>query len=328
MNIEHLTQPKLSTDGSSNLPQTVASLYFSQEDRAIWNRITKPLERIPNEFATFIRFDEKTIPQYIHESVSDAEVKALKSLKKTETELLEIKKEINKFGKDPKDTVVDLMKNNRFLGLGEAHLSPNPMRDFGAEIIPELKKAGATHFAIEAGRESQAAIDEFVKTGKLDRTKLPALLRDDDFEKILKAAKDAGLKIVCVDTDGEDRDQYMADRIGEILDADKNNKVVYWVGSAHLSSVFKDHPNGKSCADYLRQQKYSVATVGSDWDYKSFSPIVALTSDLKKPVAIAPGETKRIKDLRTTWIGVGIKGLPEEVYGDFDQVIVFPKRKK
>ncbi len=328
MNIERTTNHNASIEGSSNLAQSVAALY-SPENRVLWNQIIKPLEQLPKAFDSFVQFnDDKSSPSYIEESVSTAEIKELESLKKTEKELLEVKKEINKFGKDPKESVVDLMKKNRFLGLGESHLSPNPMRDFGAEIIPELKKAGATHFAIEAGLDTQAAIDEFVRTGKLDRTKLPALARSDDYEKILKAAKDAGLKIVCVDTRGKNRDKSMADNIGAILDADKDNKVVYWVGAAHLSSVYKDHPNGKSCADYLRLQKYSVATVNSEWKESSFSPVMTLTSDLKKTVAIAPGATNQIKDLRTSWIGIGVKGLPEEVYGNFDQIIIFPNPKK
>jgi len=59
--------------------------------------------------------------KYIPDKLSDQQFKGLKDIKKTRTELDDIRHEINNHGKDPIKTAIDLMKANRILGLGEYH---------------------------------------------------------------------------------------------------------------------------------------------------------------------------------------------------------------
>jgi uncharacterized iron-regulated protein len=278
---------------------------------------------------------EKT--KHIEEQINEADLKTLEHLNKTKDELIEIKKEINQKGRTPSEHVVDLMKKNRVVGLGEMHTTPNGMRDFGKAIMSDLQKAGATHLALEIDVGTQPVIDEYMKTGKIDRTKLPALLQSDDFIAIMDEARSAKMKIVCVDTNPKrdrehdrfefssvDRDKDMADRIGKILDENEKNKVVFWVGSLHLSRKYGDHATVKSAADYVKE-RHTMATVQGETDDHSFSPLITLTPDLKKPVALSMTDATRVAALRESYLKESSLNLR---YAHWDNVVVFPARPR
>ncbi len=293
--------------------------------------VFRAAEQILIEPLRLLKGDEKG--KHIGEDVSEAEVKTLEHLGKSREELIELKKEINQKGRNPNEHAIDLMKNHRVLGLGEMHTSPNPMRDFGKSIIADLKKAGATHLALEIPIDVQGELDNFMKTGKIDKTKLPALLRDDDFMGILDEARKAELKIVCVDARHRDdrfsgsyvnRDKHMADGINDILDADENNKVVFWVGSLHLSRKYGDHKTAKSAADYIKE-KHSMATVLGETDSSSFSPLITLTQELKQSVSLNMKDASKVADTRESYLKDPTFNIR---YQHWDNVIVFPSRKK
>jgi hypothetical protein len=191
--------------------------------------------------------------------------------------------------------------------------------------MPELKKNGATHLALEIDAELQPVLDEFMKTGKLDKSKLPALLQDKDYVDMLEEARKSGLKLVAVDThaSGADRDKHMADSISKVLEADPKSKVVFWVGSQHLKDPPGDaHP---SAAELLRK-KYDTSTVISRLPlFDDISAVHRVAEGLKDAVAI---KTKDAKTLGTLDTFKKSSSLDGETYGEWDTVVVYPSKKK
>jgi hypothetical protein len=110
------------------------------------------------------------------------------------------------------------MQRNRVLAIGENHEEGNSLiAEYAPEFMRELKKSGATHLAIE--RVPGANIPE----------------RDPAYTAMLNEARRQGLKIVEVDyggpippgvVRGDYRNAWMANKVGEILDEDSDNKVV------------------------------------------------------------------------------------------------------
>ena len=242
-----------------------------------------------------------------------------------------VRAEINQNGQDPSSLLPELMKKNRVVAIGETHESPNPERDLGALAMADLKKAGATHLAIEAPERIQPELNEYMRTGKLDPKVLPPLLRDNDYLKMLEAARTSGLKITAVDANRKNpfaerepyvnRDKYMADSVGEILDKNPANKVVFWVGSGHLEK--SESPNYKTAADLLKEK---TSTVTIDPIYASrgdgLYPINEITTGVKSPVAVETDKTPTLS------------GLPESKYAtvphfmrDYDYLFVYPSPK-
>lgn len=281
---------------------------------------------------------------FVPEKMDEALLKKMKDFEIPQETLERALQEINKYGEEPSGAARSLMEKNRVLAMGEAHLSPNPQRDFGTQIMPELKKAGATHLAIEAPESIQPALDQYLKTGQLDPKQLPPLLRDQDYLDMLEAARKSGMKIVAVDANGkyqeasdgedsfksfshrdednyprEDRDKKMSDNIGKILKEDPHNKVVFWVGSAHLSH--SDNPNHKGAADLLKEH-YSTATVKPVYDFSRGSglyPLGELTSELRQPVAISTQKATAVGDFKACKFDF----FPEHER-DWDYIFAYP----
>lgn len=232
-------------------------------------------------------------------------------------------KEIADFKESPVDVSRSLMKNNRVVGFGESHGTPNLHREFGKEILPQLARDGATHFAIEASTQLQEDLNTYMETGQIDVNKLPLRLRHDDYLSMLEEVRKSGLKIVAVDTKSGDRNEHMARTIANILDENADNRVVFWVGSQHLNRSAEAEK--KTAADHLRE-RFSVAVIrpveqnerGSDT-----YPLADLTSNIKEATAVS---TKRAEALGS---------LPQSKYSDIDPehmndwdfVFIYPTRK-
>lgn len=282
--------------------------------------------------------------KFIAEEVSDKLLKKLEEMKIPKETAENVLREINQFGQDPQEVLQNLMKKNRVLAIGESHQSPNPQRDLVTQSMADLKTAGATHLAIEAPMRIQPALDEFMRTGKLDPKELPPLLRDADFMKMLEAARTNGLKIVSVDRDGRyqegtenpdrpqsgdnepyvDRDKLMSENIGQILDADPKNKVVFFVGSAHLDR--NDPSRHQSAADNLRA-KYDTATIKPI--YENFRglpiyPLPEITDGLKGPVAVNTSQAKTLGSLPES----KFNDLIPRFEKDWDYVIAYPNTRR
>lgn len=260
-------------------------------------------------------------------------------------------KEINAEGKEPIATLASLMEKNRILGIGESHETPNPQRDLGAAAMDSLKKAGATHLAIEAPMRIQPQLDAFMKTGKLNMEDLPPLLRDKDYMDILERARINKIKIVAVDEnytydDGSSsrtrrlapayrgapkasRDELMNDGISKILKEDPKNKVIFWVGSLHLADdIPKDSPHDSKTAAGLLRENYTVATVTAIKERERGVGIYALpeiTSDIHTPVAVATAKATTLGRLFHSKFSENATVDKHEKAWDY--VFIYPNKK-
>lgn len=241
----------------------------------------------------------------------------------TRENLEKVREEIRTNNLDPRAAVSGLMKDVRVLGLGESHLGDNPQREFGAEIMKDLAQNGATHLAIEMDDYKQPVLDEFMKTGNLDVSKLPPLLQDADYVKMLHAARDAGLQLVAVDNHHapKGRDQAMASNVGKILEADPSNKVVFWAGSAHLSRLSDPdvNQNAKS-ASQLLEQKYKTATVVPNINGFDSSTLTSVAPDVTRPTLLPIDKMPQSSEMRSSGLDI-----PKSWYRDNDFVILYPK---
>lgn len=278
--------------------------------------------------------------RYAEGSVSAESIKSLEYTKKSKAYLNEARIEVEKQGQDPKTALVSAMKNSEVLMLGEYHETPNKMRDLGKEIIPNLTRAGATHFAIEVDSRFQPDLDEFMQTGtftddfKAHLIRYATLLDSPDYYDLLAKARDSGLKLIAVDKPRDPppppppgqpftsehmkanrgRDKYMAKQIERVL-ANPKSKVLYWVGAGHG----QDPPgNYDIAAEVLRQHGKVVVSV-KPTPSDSADTLMLLCPDLKKQVAIPTASTEKFAQLPTNQLE------PVERYGDYDIIVAFPR---
>ena len=156
---------------------------------------------------------------------------------------------------------------------------------------------------VEMPNTMKPALDKFLATGVYDANdpsvphdKHFYLLEEPAYREVLLAAKTAGLVVRPVDMpdymlrERPERNEYMARGIRQVLEADAQNKVIFWGGNNHLSNT---GPNRDylSLAGQLRD-RYRVTTVWSELDESD--PLVMLSADLKKTVAIRPCETQYV----------------------------------
>lgn len=231
--------------------------------------------------------------------------------------------EIKNNAEDPNKFVNDAMKKNRVLMLGENHDPKSPMRDFGASAMKGLKESGATHLALEM---TQKQLDEYNRTGKLSA--LPEGLQTESYAKMIAEAKKAGLKVVGVDngtgdvdnTAAQERDNHMARKIDDILKADKNNKVVFWVGAMHGATTKDQGP--KSAADLLREKNHSVSTVMEQSRATDMDSLTFYSRGMEKPMGLDFKKMPKTSEEEVTRIG-GYR--LQYKYKNWDSAIVFPE---
>ncbi|MFA6212782.1 MAG: hypothetical protein WCT03_08405 [Candidatus Obscuribacterales bacterium] len=233
--------------------------------------------------------------------------------------------EINKAGEDPTKHVSDAMRNNRVLMIGEQHSLDGPMHKFGAGAMKDLRAAGATHLAVEI---PQGQLDKYNKSR--DLKDLPEAYQTSDFAKMMDNARTSGMKVVGIDngtgdTDGkaaQERDNFMAKQIKQILDSDKNNKVVYWSGMMHGA----DTTSGayRSTADILRNQKVAISTTMEQSSATPTDDLTYYAKHLEKPTAISTKKTPLIAGTEVPRLGNDV----QERYGMWDSVLIFPPKRK
>ncbi len=262
--------------------------------------------------------------------ISDAELKKFAAIGRTNKDIADMQREIKEHQQDARATLIAALNRNRVLGMGETHHGANPHRRLGASLMRDFAAAGATHLAVELPIGEQARIDEFVRTGRLGTAELPYFIVHENYISLLHAARSAGLKVTCVDArPGEPRrDQHMAERIGEILDANANNKVVFWVGSLHLRRPVSDHPSarryGVSAAELLAK-RFTISTVVEVTEEchrhgPGFHPISILATHQREPIGLTMQRTPLLQQLPVFRASFGT------TYGDWDIVIAYPGR--
>lgn len=204
----------------------------------------------------------------------------------------EIRDEVNKLGLQPASLLGHLMKTNRVLALGEGHSSAEPTEKLLIEQMSNLKDSGATHLAVEISDNYQAALDKYLDTG--DSSGLPPYVSvNERYMDTLRAAKNAGLKVVAVDKQNQpeketpERDPYMAHKIDQILSQSKDSKVIFLVGERHtddfagLSADKRQH----RALEFLRDKYHDVASLS--YVRAGQGPAGEAFPDLKFPTAVA-----------------------------------------
>lgn len=246
------------------------------------------------------------------------ELELLKGIVKPE-QIEKIKAEINKNAEDPREVILRATENrdNRVIGLGEWHVTPNGLRTLAETMMPDFKKNGITHLAVEIHKDDQPLLDRFAKGDKEageQILKTYGVLGADSLRLMAEAVKN-GIKLVAVDgdfkvnrngstkediTDQETqaRDNHMAKSIKGILDSDEKNRVLFLVGAAHLERADKMH---KPAAAQLRENGIRIATFGSHLEGESTEfTTPEIVKSLSRPVAVDVSRTEHLKDFPAT----------------------------
>jgi hypothetical protein len=241
----------------------------------------------------------------IESSFTDASQMRLPS----EQQVEKIRKEINEFALEPEPKLVELMKSNRVLSMGEIHGSSNPGRALGTELMEKLRGAGATHLAVEIPDTAnmKEILDRLNKNGELATSDLSSIgLGDTSYVDLLMAAHKAGMQVVPVDapdllrfcmnpelpsfpdaSPDPKRNAFMAGKISEILEQSNENKVVFWAGFAHVEDHHELNDNHPPAVELLRNRYSRVVSVGEagiDDAHASFEDDVLgyLTNDIER----------------------------------------------
>lgn len=215
----------------------------------------------------------------------------------------QVKHEINALALEPGKQLIGAMKESRVLAIGELHDSAEGLRHEVAAMMKNLQQAGATHLLLEMPITMKPALDKFLATGIYDvndgsvpHDKHFYLLEEPAYRELLLAAKSAGLAVQPLDMpdyfrrDRPERNEYMARGIKQVLEADAQNKVIFWGGNNHLNNTGPNH-DYLSLAGQLRD-RYKVTTVWTELDESD--PLVMLSAGLKETVAIRPCETQYV----------------------------------
>lgn len=290
--------------------------------------------------------DTRAFAGKVSEKISDADRKALKRDEIQTSEATEIRKEINQKGQDPKRVLLDALKDNSVLLIGETHQENNPHRKLATSMMADFKAAGATHLALEIPKKSQPILDEYMRTGDekvLDKLVMESLFGGGSFHgqqsyrDLIEAAHKAGLKLVAVDTTVSafdfTRDKSIAQNVGDILKSDEKAKVIMWYGSRHgakdgpgeLKSVLGEVIDRweDTAAELLRKGGHSVATVWAgapslDQDER----LLSAAGKVKDPVAIKTKDAPHLAELKSQTVQEFWERYQK--YGDWDYVILYP----
>ena len=225
-------------------------------------------------------------------------------------------KEYLQHGRDPKDLLTYAMRENRVLMLGEDHHSKAAHRDYLKNLMSDLKEAGATHLAFEISQENLGKLDNYL-AGAGSIQQLPPGLRSPKVIALIQAARDAGLKVVPIDTkeegyfreDMQKRDDHMAAQIRTILDQSSSNKVVFFGGGLHTE---RRTDGMKSAADLLRASNIPIVTVNEGNAQED------IKDHISAPLAVQTVQTTEVANR-------SMRSIDDVKYGAWDIIVVYPK---
>lgn len=274
---------------------------------------------------------------------------------------LEIKGLVNSKGTSPDSAILNAVRNDRIVVLGEQHtlLGTNPARLDLARMIPAIKENGATHLAVELPARMQRVFNEFESMPGVPMAAVVDILRvqkaisqEDndvlmrmlylcpDLELMWKNARDSGLKLVCVDennmaSDGLARERFLANSVMNIVREDDKNKVIFCTGNLHaIDTKGKAPKEDRRAAELLRAGLKPEETMttfvsvlgGVEGEKLTLNP---LAKSLSRPVAIRTrdekGDGNAISDVNM--LKVGVKGMYTEL-GYYDQILLYPPTLK
>ena len=133
-----------------------------------------------------------------------------------------------------------VIANHRVLFLAEDH-SNHAIRQHLVRHAADLRKAGITHYAIEANEAGNVVFEKLGGNESVDLSQVDVGPGRADYEEAIKAIAAQGIKVSAIDVDRrsglseEDREARLEKNIHRLLQEDPNNKIAALIGSAHTS---------------------------------------------------------------------------------------------
>jgi hypothetical protein len=265
----------------------------------------------------------------LSDNLSQAALRSLSHLghEHPEQSLQELRDHLAQHSIDPLPWVREQVLNTRLLCLGERHDFPG--RYYSAELITAAAQGGARWLFIEVYSSQQEQIDAFLEHGRHEE--LPIAAGGDSvvpmkfqrpYVEMMHAARNAGMRIVAIDTAGADmdeRDPLMAENVAHYL-RDPSERGVAVVGMLHLVP----RPllgREVSMATLLRQSlDGSIVTMARAVpDETTEFSVLCDVANVSEPRLLRTAQSP-FATLSTTW-------FPESMFGgDADHLLFYPAR--
>lgn len=216
---------------------------------ADWSDVGKTAYTFAFTGATLGALTHYTAPKFLEQPQASAETMRDRSMGEREAEGRRIQNEVNTFGDAPAAVMYNVLRKSstQLLAVGESHADGHPMRQTIANSMGMFKKAGVDFLAEELPAWMQPQLDHFAKTGAFDfsapeskahQEQLAMYSRRDFIMADLKAARQAGVKVVAIDHQAYEnkndpvRNQHQAETLAKLMAENPNSKVL-WVGGNH-----------------------------------------------------------------------------------------------
>lgn len=227
-----------------------------------------------------------------------------------------------KDGSSPEDALLEAVKKNRVVGIGDNHGPLTPQLAFLADEMPKLKEAGVTHLAVEIPTAYQNRIDSWTAD---DKEFLRNRLKDkSSLINVMEQAKAQGIQVTAIDdmygNNGQQlagRDRTMAKNIMGLL-ADPAHKVAAVLGAEHLQDGFRQDSFGPSTVDILRRKNIAIPTFYPQVS-SAFDSLTPVARSLDKPLNI---DRAHYGEIGTMPVSTGVP------YSKWDNVVLYPPRYK
>lgn len=141
--------------------------------------------------------------------------------------------------------LAEIFAENKVLAIGEYHGSAQ-QQAFIRILLPELRRFGLTHLALELHKNDQTVINTFLDTGEVTDGLRQALRGfTPQYLTILQKAKELGVNVIAADPRKENENIPDLQRVRifeDLLDLNNPSKVLVYYGAAHILGAPDDDP--------------------------------------------------------------------------------------
>ena len=147
-------------------------------------------------------------------------------------------------------------RGSKLIMVGEAHWGDRP---YYAQMIDRFVNRETDVVFIEANASSQQTLDKYLA----GRATMKELNEEDkktiNWSQVLQHAKEKRIPVKAVDTEGADRDQFMAGKMHEHMTNGRYRRGIMFVGAVHLESLYNvsTQKEWKAIPGYLRGLGYA-----------------------------------------------------------------------
>lgn len=156
-------------------------------------------------------------------------------------------------GREPKDFLIEKLNESDVLLLGTKHSRPCTF-DFLTEMLPMLSDQGVTHIGLEIGSDQQPNLEDCrTKKKSAEDVEVFHVIDVPEYRLLLEEILKSDIKPVALDLPRSmfkfpvTRDQWMAQRVGNVFDSAPDAKILVIVGNLHaLKEVRWQDPRKKN----------------------------------------------------------------------------------